>query len=123
MPLDAHYPEPAGVDAYGNGGFRFADMSHKGSILILPTGVHGWDATSADALAVDDFSDALDQKDAIEFLLLGTGADAHPLFDLRREMRERGLRIEPMTTGAAARTFNVLLGEQRKVGAALLAVE
>ncbi len=122
MALDAHFPEPAQIDAYGNGGFRFAEMSHKGSILVLPTGVHGWTATEADGLTADDLAAALDQKDALEFLIVGTGATAHPLFALKREMRERGLRIEVMTTGAAARTFNVLLGEARKVGAALLAV-
>ena len=123
MPLDAHFPEPAQIDAYGNGGFRFADMSHRGSILILPTGVHGWDVGSVEELTVERLSEPLVQKDAMEFLIVGTGTDAHPLFQLKRQMRERGLRIEPMTTGAAARTFNVLLGEERKVGAALIAVD
>ena len=123
MALDAHFPEPAPIDAYGNGGFRFADMSHKGSILVLPTGVHGWDAPPVEGLTADDLAEAVAQKDGMEFLILGTGAGAHPLFALKREMRERGLRIEPMTTGAAARTFNVLLGEERKVGAALIAVD
>ena len=123
MALDAHFPEPAQLDAYGNGGFRFADMSHKGSILVLPSGVHGWDAASAADLTADDLADAIAQKDGMEFLILGTGAETHPLFALKRAMRERGLRIEAMTTGAAARTFNVLLGEERKVGAALIAVD
>lgn len=122
MPLDAHFPEPAQIDAYGNGGFRFADMSHKGSILVLPSGVHGWDVAEPDELTTEALAPALDQKDGLEFLIVGTGAESAPLFALRREMREQGLRIEVMTTGAAARTFNVLLGEQRKVGAALLAV-
>uniref|UniRef100_UPI0019535063 hypothetical protein n=1 Tax=Stenotrophomonas maltophilia TaxID=40324 RepID=UPI0019535063 len=39
---DAHFPGRAPIDAYGNGGFRFADMSHRGSILCLPSGIHGW---------------------------------------------------------------------------------
>ena len=38
----AHFPRPAQIDAYGNGGFRFAGMSHQGSILCLPSGIHGW---------------------------------------------------------------------------------
>lgn len=123
MPLDRHFPEPAQIDAYGNGGFRFAEMSHQGSILVLPTGVHGWNAARIEDLTLDALRPALDQADDLEFLIVGTGAEAHPLFALKRDMRERGLRIEVMTTGAAARTFNVLLGEARKVGVALLAVE
>ena len=45
-----------------------------------------------------------------------------PLFDLRRALRANGLPAEPMATGAAARTYSILLGERRKVAAALLAV-
>lgn len=35
--LEASYPYQVPIDAYGNGGFRFADMSHKGSLLCLPS--------------------------------------------------------------------------------------
>ena len=44
----AHFPRRAPIDAYGNGGFRFADMSHRGSILIVPSGVYAWDVTRMD---------------------------------------------------------------------------
>ena len=43
-PAPAHYPARAPIDAYGNGGFRFADMSHKGSLIIVPSGIYAWDA-------------------------------------------------------------------------------
>ena len=49
---DAHYPRRAPIDAYGNGGFRFADMSHRGSILCLPSGIYGWTATEDRNVAV-----------------------------------------------------------------------
>ena len=55
----ARYPYEAAVTAYGNGGFRFADMSHKGSILCLPSGVYAWDATDAVTLSVEDFAQIL----------------------------------------------------------------
>ncbi|MHB1111361.1 MAG: Mth938-like domain-containing protein, partial [Devosia sp.] len=42
MPAEGHYPYQAPIDAYGNGGFRFAGMSHRGSLLCLPTGMRAW---------------------------------------------------------------------------------
>jgi uncharacterized protein len=52
----ARYPYPAPIDAYGNGGFRFAGMSHRGSILCLPTGIHAWPVTTIDALTEEDIA-------------------------------------------------------------------
>jgi uncharacterized protein len=120
----AHFPGRAPIDAYGNGGFRFAEMSHRGSILCLPSGIHGWAAGSVGDLVVSDFDLILSQKDQIEILLLGTGPDMAALpKGLRRELSEQGLSLEPMSTGAAVRTFNVLLAEDRLVAAALIAVD
>ena len=71
---------------------------------------------------LDAFARVLaEPKGAIEHLLIGTGTDMLPLFDLRAELRRRGLPAEPMATGAAARTYSILLGEKRLVAAALLA--
>ena len=47
----AHFPGRAPIDAYGNGGFRFAGMSHRGSILCLPSGIYGCTKVWAEALA------------------------------------------------------------------------
>ena len=119
---EAHFPGRPPLDAYGNGGFRFADMSHRGSILCLPSGVHGWQPH--DALTVDDFGRVLAEAGSIEILLVGTGHDLRRLSPgLRQAFRDAGIAAEPMSTGAAVRTYNVLLAEDRAVAAALLAIE
>ncbi len=119
----AHFPGRAPVDTYGNGGFRFAEMSHRGSILCLPSGIYGWSPTSPAEIGVSTFQRVLEETD-LEIVLVGTGADLVPLPDsLRKALGEKGMRADPMSTGAAARTFNVLLAEGRAVGAALLAVD
>ena len=121
---DAFYPYAAPVDAYGNGGFRFAEMSHKGALLFLPTGVFAWTPPPAEALGPADFEAVFAAAGKIEFLLLGTGAtQIFPSPDLREAFEARGLGLEPMSTGSAARTYNVLLAEGRAVAAALLPVD
>jgi uncharacterized protein len=120
----ARYPYQAPIDAYGNGGFRFADMSHKGSLLCLPSGIHAWDVTSAAELDVVSFAKVLNEKAGILFLLLGTGrTQVFPSRDIRNAFEAAGLGLEPMDTGAACRTYNVLLAERRPVAAALIAVD
>lgn len=121
---EAHFPGRAPIDAYGNGGFRFADMSHKGHLLTAPSGIYGWQPTDADSLAISDFARILEESAQIQVLLVGTGKVLRPLGKLLREaFREAGITAEPMATGAAVRTFNVLLAEDRAVAAAFLAVD
>lgn len=120
----AKFPGRAPIDAYGNGGFRFADMSHKGSILCLPDGVHAWDVTSPDELDLAVLGPLADALGPPSFVLLGTGvAQVFPNLDVRRAFMEAKIGLEAMDTGAACRTFNVLLAEQRPVVAALIAVD
>ena len=119
----AHYPGRASIDSYGNGGFRFADMSHRGSILCLPSGIYAWSAKIPADFSTASFQRVLDE-DGIELLLLGTGAElVAPPTRLKQRLATAGIRCEPMSTGAAARTFNVLMAEGRAVAAALLAVD
>jgi uncharacterized protein len=119
----ARYPYQAPIDAYGNGGFRFADMSHRGSILCLPTGIHAWDVTDAAALTLEHFDPVFTLRDQVAFLLLGTGGvQIWPEPSIKRAFAEARMALEPMDTGAAARTYNVLLAEKRPVAAALIAV-
>lgn len=121
---DAHFPGRAPIDAYGNGGFRFADMSHRGSILCLPSGIHGWEPADPNALTPDDFARIIEEASGIEILLVGMGSDLKPLpVGLRQRLRDAGIGADPMSTGAAVRTFNVLLAEERAVAAALIAVD
>lgn len=111
------------IDGYGAGGFQFGGMSHRGSILALPSGIYAWNVGSPKDLTIDAFSRVLSEAHgAIEHLLIGTGTHMLPLFDLRDELRGAGLCAEPMATDAAARTYSILLGEKRRVAAALVAV-
>ena len=120
----AHFPGRAPIDAYGNGGFRFADMSHRGSLLCLPSGIHGWQPADPAAIATQDLSQVLAEAEGIEILLVGTGSEIKRLSPaLRAALREAGISADPMSTGAAVRTYNVLLAEDRAVAAALIAVD
>lgn len=121
---DAHYPGRASIEAYGNGGFRFAEMSHRGSILCLPSGIHGWEPADAPALGEDDFKAVVEQAAEIDILLVGTGMEMRLLpAALKATLREAGIHADPMSTGSAVRTYNVLLAEDRRVAAALIAVD
>ena len=120
---DPHLPGQPLIDSYGNGGFRFADMSHRGSILIVPSGVYAWPVSNMASLKADDLSRVLNESDDVEILLLGTGETLVPPTEaIRQIFRSRQIVIDPMSTGAAARTYNVLRAEERCVAAALIAV-
>ena len=118
------YPGRAPIDAYGNGGFRFAGMSHRGSILCLPAGIIAWDATGIEDVGAG-LVPLLRAEGAMGgVLLLGAGrTPVHPAAGVMAALREAGLWLEVMDTGAAARTYNVLLAEEREVCAALIAVD
>jgi uncharacterized protein len=121
-PASARYPGRAPIDAYGNGGFRFAEMSHRGAILCLPSGVYAWEPAAP--LDIASFALVFAENGALRSLLLGTGAkQVFPTPDLRRAFAEAGVGLEAMNTGAACRTYNILLAEGRPVGAALIPVD
>ncbi len=121
---DAHYPGRSPIEAYGNGGFRFAGMSHRGSILCLPSGIYGWEPGDPLALVAEDFARMLVEHDAVEVLLIGMGREIRRIpSGLREVFRSRNISADAMSTGAAVRTFNVLLAEDRAVAAAMIAVD
>lgn len=121
---DAHFPGRAPLDAYGDGGFRFANMSHRGSLLCVPSGIYGWNPTDPSQFDATAFERVFEEHDDIEVILIGTGKDLRPLpEELTAAFREAGILADPMSTGAAVRTYNVLLSEDRAVAAALLAVD
>jgi len=120
----ARFPGRAPIDAYGNGGFRFADMSHRGSILVLPSAIEAWAVNAPDEVTVASIGRLLDEAASIDILLVGTGPSLALLpADVTAALRAAGLEPDLMATGAAVRTFNVLLSEGRQVAAALIAVE
>jgi uncharacterized protein len=120
----AHLPRPAPIEAYGNGGFRFGGMSHKGSLLCLPSGIWDWPVTELADIEAEALAAEVAASGAVTLLLLGTGAQLTPApRALRAACEAHGIGVEPMDTGAAARTYNILLAEGRPVAAALIAVD
>ena len=112
------------IEGYGAGGFRFAGMSHKGSILALPSGIHAWTATQPSEITAASLEALWDEvAGSVELLLIGSGTTLVPVTkDLRAALAARQIRSDPMATGVAISTYNILLGDRRKVAAALLAV-
>jgi len=118
------FPGRAPIEAYGNGGFRFAGMSHRGSILCLQSGIIAWEAAGVGSVDATLLNLLQSEGATGNVLLLGTGrAPTFPAADVLATFRDAGIWIEVMDTGAAARTYNVLLAEEREVSAALIAVD
>lgn len=104
------------IDGYGPGFFRIAGEVRRGPQLV-------WGAGVADWAGYDDPAALIALADRVDVVFVGTGADiAHPPAAFRAALEAAGVAWEPMATGPAARTYNVLLSEGRRVAAALLAV-
>jgi uncharacterized protein len=111
------------VQSYGDGRFTISGQSYEGSVLVFPDRVVSWPVTSFEEITPESLQPVTDPDADVGVLLLGCGQRMQLVTkNLRDPVREAGVVIEPMDTGAAARTFNVLLMEERRVAAALLAV-
>ncbi|HRK24186.1 MAG TPA: MTH938/NDUFAF3 family protein [Beijerinckiaceae bacterium] len=111
------------IEGIGRGGFVFAGMSHIGSVLALPSGVHAWAVSDPVEITPESLALAVAEAGDFEFLILGTGArQAFPTAAVRAVLAEAGLRCEAMATPMATQTYNILLDEGRRVAAALIAV-
>jgi uncharacterized protein len=118
-----HLPTPAQIEAYGDGGFRFGGMSHRGSLLCFPDGIWAWPVASIRELSAETLEPVFARAGAMDFFVLGGGRDPFVLpRALRERFRELSLSVDAMPTGAAVRTWNILLAEGRRVGAGLIAV-
>ena len=113
---------PVGADAqlivsYGPAGFRIGHGSYDSHVLVLPTRTVAWNGE----LSMEALEPVLSATPATEILLIGTGA-RHEMIppELRKALKARGVGVDSMDTGAACRTFNVLLAESRRVAVALL---
>jgi uncharacterized protein len=124
MPSDApHLPRSAPIDAYGKGGFVFAGMSHRGSLLCLPDAIWAWDVSRPEQIDKYSLERIFSAATGIDTLILGTGATVWlPPSDLRASLRAVQVVLEAMQTGPAVRTYNIMIGERRRVAAALIAV-
>ncbi len=119
---DPHFPGRAEIEGYGAGGFRFAGMSHRGSILVLPAGIWAWEPGTAAEIDETSLQRVLKAREEIDFFLIGTGRDSLPLSaGASGLLREAGIRFDTMITSAATSTYNILLAERRRVAAALIA--
>ena len=113
----------APISSYGRGLFRTVGVEHRGSLLILPEATLPWDVISAEGLSLDSFAPILRLGPSVGFVLLGTGArQIFPTPEIRAAFTSAGIGLEAMDTGAACRTYNVLLGEERVFAAALIAM-
>jgi uncharacterized protein len=118
-----HLPRITPIDAYGNGGFRFAGMSHRGSILCVPGGTWAWPVVGPEDIGEATLARVFAAARDIDLFLLGTGRDIWVMPDsLRWRFRDHHIAVEATPTGAAVRTWNVLMPEGRRVAAGLIAV-
>jgi uncharacterized protein len=112
--------EPHFIQSYGDGGFRIRGETYAGSVIVQRDGVQPWSVTSFAYIVSDSFQMLTEAG----ILLVGTGKTMHFIApELRAALSDRGLITDAMDTGAACRTFNVLLAEDRAVTTALIAVD
>jgi uncharacterized protein len=111
------------IHSYGERGFNVSGERHEGSLIVMPECVVDWPVTHVDAITMESLAAVLSAEPRIELLLIGCGT-RHTMVapDLRKALREAGIAVEGMDTGAACRTYNVLLAEERRVAAALISI-
>jgi uncharacterized protein len=117
---------PAGrqlIQGYGDGGFRIAGSVHRGPVLIFPERTVPWSVIGPEGITRDSLAEAAADASPSRILVVGCGRSFMPPPEgLGASLREAGIALEWMDTGAACRTFNVLLIEGRDVAAALIPV-
>jgi uncharacterized protein len=111
------------ITGYGDGGFKVNHEFIKGSLLLFPERSESWNVGAASTLATHDFQRVTETVPLVELLLIGTGKSTMPLHhEIKTFLKSKNIAVEIMDTGAACRTYNVLLSEERRVAAALIAV-
>ena len=112
------------IESYGDGGFRVSGNAYKGAIIVLPERTESWAVTDITKLTFKSLAAVTGAEPPAEILLLGCGARAVPVPEaLRGQLRKHGIVVEPMDTGAACRTYNLLIAEGRRVAGALISIE
>jgi uncharacterized protein len=119
-----HLPRRAAIDGYGRGGFSFAGMSHRGSLLCLPSGIWAWPVKRASDIDETSLARVFAEVDHIGLFLIGAGSGPWLMPDpLRLLFHQAKMTVEVARTGTAVSTYNILLGEGRRVAAGLIAVD
>jgi uncharacterized protein len=117
-------PQRAAIEQFGAGGFRFAGMSHQGSLLVLPSGMRAWRPQVFADLSPTDFDAVLAERDSIDLLLLGTGATMARLpQEIATHLKSCGISVDAMSTSSAIHVYNVVVAEGRRVAAGFIAVD
>ena len=126
MSMDLTPLVPSGrqmIESYGEGRFKVTGIVHTGSIIVFPDRTVGWPVAELSEVTAESLEPILAHRERVEVVLLGCGARLVQIpRGLRQLLRNAGLALEPMDTGAACRTYNVLAAEDRWVVAALIAV-
>jgi uncharacterized protein len=111
------------IAGYGPGLFRISGTVYTGSVLVFPDRTVSWPVTALEGATPESLAAVCEAEPAVEVLLLGVGERNRPLpAGLRNALREAGVVVDGMDTGAACRTYNVLMAEDRRVAAALVAL-
>lgn len=119
-----HFPRLSPIDGFGKGGFRFANISHRGSLLCLPSGIWAWPVARADDIDEAALTPVFDAAADISLFLLGAGETSWTMpAPLQLRFHNLKLSVDVMRTGTAVSTYNILLGEGRHISAGLVAVE
>ena len=112
------------IQSYGGGGFRISGVAHRGSVIVFPTHTVPWNVAALGEATGVNLAPVTAPEARVALLLVGAGRVSPGVLvpELRKALREAGVVAEVMDTGAACRTFNVLMAEERRVAAALIAV-
>lgn len=106
---------------YGEGFLSVNEETLNSSIVIFPNHLEPWGVSSLSTLSETDFGVFINRKPDI--VLLGTGArQQFPSVDLRRALAHHRIQLDVMDTPAACRTYNLLVSEDRDVGAAIMVI-
>jgi uncharacterized protein len=117
-------PQQAPIEQFGSGGFRFAGMSHQGSLLVLPSGMRAWRPARWEDVTQADLADVLRECSAIDFLVIGTGETMQRLPKVFADsLKGSILATDCMSTSSAIHTYNVMLAENRRLAAAFIVVD
>ena len=109
------------IDSYGRASFRVSGVQHEGAILVFPDVTLPWSARAMAEVTEETLAPVLARGGDVEILLLGCGARMLLVPKLlRARLKVAGIVVDAMDTGAACRTYNVLMAEDRRVAAALL---
>jgi uncharacterized protein len=112
------------INSYGDGGFRIAGTAYAGPVLVFPERTLAWSVVTISAISLESLLPVFEASPRVELLLVGCGRSiAYIPKPLREGLREKGVSVDAMGTGAACRTYNVLLAESRRIAAALLPID